>query len=243
MCGFVPGVNGPELDAEWPPAELFVGAPKERVLHGEHLADRVLLAIDTALGTSVAIAIRDQIFEVTSDDARGHAEAIGDLIARALSYADVAASAVTEVVVGVGPGPFTGLRVGIAAASAFATGRGVPLLPLLSPEAVARAVLDQDSSAKFRVVQDAKRRELFVTDYTGLDWVGLPVRSADPRLELRETFERVENDIWPERIPAGRLAQLAARRLASEVDFEQNRALYLRAPDVKPAAAVKRVSA
>lgn len=227
-----------------PNTELLASAATERVLLAPEIGNQVLLAIDTALGTSVALGVAGQIFEVSSDDSRGHAEAIGTVIARVFELAAVPSSRVTGVVAGIGPGPFTGLRVGIAAAHAFAAGRGVPLLPVQGHEAVALATLEQGAATPtLRVVQDAKRRELFVTDYAGLDWAGVPNRVGDPRLETRASFAEREFDVWPERIPAARLVQLAARKIAAGVAFDADRALYLRAPDVKPAAAVKRVSA
>lgn len=253
MCGYVPGLNGPEDDEAIPgaplegrlevPAEITASAPTERTIAAPGLGTHMLLAIDTSLGSSVALGANGRVVEVSSDDTRGHAEVIGGLIARAFELAQVAPSEVTGVVSGIGPGPFTGLRIGIAAARAFATGRRVPLLPLHGHEAVAMTVLEHASTAPVRVVQDAKRRELFVTDYRGVDWSGLPMRRADPRLELRVSFETTTADLWPERVPAARLVLLAARRLAVNADFEAPQALYLRAPDVKPAAAVKRVSA
>ena len=118
----------------------------------------------------------------------------------------------------------------------------MPLLPVQGHGAVALAMLESGSAPELRVVQDAKRRELFVTEYDGYTWASLPQRIADPRLEQREALVAAPGDVWPERIPAARLVQLAARRLVSSVAFEEDRALYLRAPDVKPAAAVKRVS-
>ncbi len=226
-----------------PATELLSAAPCERTLDASELGDHTLLAIDTALGTSIALGHAGRVYEVSSDDSRGHAEVIGGLLARVFELAGVPSSTVTGVIAGIGPGPFTGLRVGIAAAHAFAAGRGVPLHPLQGHEAVALAVLEQGAAApRVRVVQDAKRRELFVTDYADLDWAGVPVRAAQARLETREHFAESASDIWPERIPAARLVQLATRRLVSGATFEEDRALYLRAPDVKPAAAVKRVS-
>lgn len=203
---------------------------------------RGILAIDTALGTSVALGLGEQIFEASSDDALGHAERIGTLISRVLSDAGVGPEAVAAVVAGVGPGPFTGLRVGIAAAHAFALGRGVPLLPLQGHEAVALEALERGATAGVRVVQDARRRELFVTEYTGLDWAGVPVRSVDPYLVPRADYVTVAHEVWPERIPAARLVELAARRLAAGHAFEPDQALYLRAPDVKQPGTPKRVS-
>ena len=259
MCGYVPGVNDPDplegtddvaeratdtgIQAEFlMPSELSSDSPAERVFDAPEVGDRVLLAIDTSLGTSVAVSYAGRIAEVVSDDARGHAEVIGPLIARALELAGVRGTEVTGVVAGMGPGPFTGLRVGIAAAQSYAVGRGVPLLPLLGHEAVALSVLQLGAMASVRVVQDARRRELFVTEFGVLDWGGVPVRRGEPFLVTRAENEAVSREVWPERIPAARLVQLAARRLASGRDFEADRAVYLRAPDVKPSAGPKRVS-
>lgn len=212
------------------------------------LGSRCLLAIDTSMGTSVALAFGGGVRELHSDDPRGHTEEIGGMIASLFTLPEAAAADVQGVVVGIGPGPFTGLRVGIAAAKAFAVGRGVPLLPILGHEAVALRAFEQASQPAgvvdaLRVLQDARRREIFVTEYSGLDEAGLLVRSADPRLLAHADYLQQPGDVWPERVSAAGLAQLAARRLAAGRDFEPDRAVYLRAPDAKPAAAIKRVSA
>lgn len=225
------------------PAEILSSAPAAREVPSAELGDRALLAIDTALGTSVALGIGGRVVEASSDDARGHTEVIGRLIARVFELAGARPSAVTGVVVGVGPGPFTGLRVGIAAAHAFAAGRDAPLLPLQGHEAVALAALDAGAAAPgLRVIQDAKRREYFVTEYSGLDWAGVPVRSAGPSLVAQASYVADVRELRPERIPAARLVQLAARRLAAGRGFEPDRALYLRRPDVLPPTRPKRVS-
>ncbi len=242
MCGYVPGVNGPDPLVTALPAELSAQTASERIIDAPELGNDVLLAIDTSLGTSVAVSHAGRIAEVVSDDPRGHSEVIGTLIARAFELAGARSSDVSGVVAGMGPGPFTGLRVGIAAAHAFAVGRGVPVLPLLGHEAVALAVLQLGASAPVRVVQDARRRELFVTEFTVLDWVGVPVRSREPYLVTRADYQAETGEVWPERIPAARLVQLAGRRLRGGREFEANRAVYLRAPDVKPSASPKRVS-
>lgn len=223
--------------------ELAAGPITTRQFAAPELGAQGLLAIDTTLGTSVALGVGGVVFEALNDDPRGHAEAIGSLIARVFELADASPSAVTGVVAGIGPGPFTGLRVGVAAAHAFAIGRGVPLLPLQGSEAVALSVLSVGAAApEVRVIQDARRRELFVTEFGGLDWAGIPERRAYPRLVARSDYVAEPRDVWPERIPAARLVQLAARRLASGRDFEPDLAVYLRDPDVYPAAAPKRVS-
>jgi len=245
MCGYVPGVNGPadlELADGGAPLEVLVSAPTERVLESPALGGHILLAVDTALGSSVAVSHDGRIFEVSHDDMRGHAEVIGDLIEKVFALAEIAPDAVTGVVAGIGPGPFTGLRIGIAAAQAFATGRGVPLLPMHSHDAVALAVLGRGAAPAFRVVQDAKRRELFVSEYSGLDWAGMPLRGADARIERRDEFSDAAADVWPERIPAAQLVRIAASKLITGGHFDEPQALYLRDPDVYPAATPKRVS-
>ena len=95
----------------------------------------MILAIDTSIGTSVAVVTRqgEVLAERASEDTRGHAESIGRLIATVLEARPV----ITAVAAGVGPGPFTGLRVGIAAARAFGFGRGIPVLGVLSHDAIA----------------------------------------------------------------------------------------------------------
>lgn len=238
-------------------------------LEAPELGAHVLLAIDTALGTSVALGVGGRVFVAASDDPRGHAEAIGGLLDEVFRASGASPDAVTGVVAGIGPGPFTGLRVGIAAAHAFAIAAGpresiaregsadagtsaargaqrgvggVPLLPLQGHEAVALDALEGTALAGVRVVQDARRRELFVTEYAGLDWAGIPERSSGPGLVARADYEPVPNELWPERIPAASLVRLAARRLAVGRDFEPDRALYLRAPDVAQPGAPKRVS-
>lgn len=206
------------------------------------LASGTLLAIDTALGTAVAVGSGSHVTEAASDDPRGHAEAIGVLLERVFAESGIAPSAVTGVVAGIGPGPFTGLRVGIAAAHAFAAGRGVPVLPLQGHEAVALDAYAGGASGALRVVQDAKRRELFVTEYAGLDEAGVPVRVADPHLVARDDYDPQPHDLWPTRISAAALVRLAELRLAAGRDFEPDRAVYLRAPDVAAPSAPKRVT-
>lgn len=213
-----------------------------REVSAPELGNRVILAIDTALGTSVAVGSAGRIFECWSDDPRGHAEVIGTLLTAVFAEAAVDPKNVTHVTAGMGPGPFTGLRVGIAAAHAFATGRGLAVLPLVSHDAAALELLENGASAGVRIVQDAKRRELFVTEYTSLDWAGLPTRSTDPHLTTRDEYIEGAGDSWPTRISAAALVQMSARKLMSGSEFEADRALYLRQPDVKQPSAPKPVT-
>lgn len=214
----------------------------ERSIHAPETGGHVLLAVDTALGSSVALSGHGEIVECSSDDARGHVESIGTLIARVFERSAMKPEHVTAVVAGTGPGLFTGLRVGIAAARAFATGRNVPLLAVTSHEAIALEYLDERADARFRIVQDARRRELFASVYEGLDAAGLPRVVSAPHLIARADFAASPEDVWPERVSAARLAQLAARRIITGRDFPPVEALYMRQPDVAEPQAPKRVS-
>jgi tRNA threonylcarbamoyl adenosine modification protein YeaZ len=205
----------------------------------------MLLAIDTSAGSSVAVVDRDAGILAQEDEAgtRRHAEVVGVLILRALERAGVAPHELSGVVAGMGPGPFTGLRVGIAAARAFAAGIGRPLVPLVSHDAVAFAVQAADASGPIAVVTDARRRELAWSAYAASDELGLPVRTAGPALvPISEAdaaiggLRRVDAAV----IPAGPLGMLAERLFAAGRPFGPSEPLYLRAPDVTPPPAVPR---
>lgn len=219
----------------------------------------MILGIDTSLGSAVAVVEPDGVVrsQVESPDPRGHAEVVGTLIERALAEASVAPSDVTHVAAGMGPGPFTGLRVGIAAARAFALGRGVPVVPVVSHDAVALELLIHDAltggyedaaDEAFAVVTDARRREFAYTLYRGLDDDGLPHRIAQPALVPRDDLDRLLADARStrrdaERVPAAMLALAAARALAADRTIGPAQALYLRSPDVTLPSAPKRVVA
>jgi len=219
----------------------------------------VILGIDTSLGTAVAVIEPDGVVraEVDSPDPRGHAEVIGMLIAQALAEASIAPGDITHVAAGMGPGPFTGLRVGIAAARAFglggAHGRGIPVVPVASHDAVALAVLLGDAlrgveTPRFAVVTDARRREFAYTVYDGVDDDGLPVRAVEPSLSPRDDLDATLERLGAARrdathIPAAMIALAAARAVQAGRTLASDEALYLRSPDVTLAATPKRVVA
>jgi tRNA threonylcarbamoyladenosine biosynthesis protein TsaB len=205
------------------------------------------LAIDSSLGTSVAVSNGSRIVTLSVDDPLGHAEVVADLIVSALNELGVAAADISHVVAGMGPGPFTGLRVGIAAAQGFAAGRGCELLPLVSHEAVALEVFaEHPSREQVFVVTDARRKELFGTRFAAPEALGIPLLVHEPMLFTRAQLddEALADDptrVNPERISAGALLELAALRRAANQPFEPHTALYLRAPDVTPSTGPKRV--
>ena len=192
----------------------------------------MLLAIDTSAGTSVAVVDRDRGILAQEDEAdtRRHAEVIGVLILRALEHAGVARGELSGVVAGMGPGPFTGLRVGIAAARAFAAGLGRPVVPLISHDALAL-----DAAEPIAVVTDARRREAAWSTYDAADELGLPARVAGPSLASIAEVDTViagYRRVDAPAIPAGRLGMLGERLYAAGRPFGPAEALYLRAPDV-----------
>lgn len=222
----------------------------------------MILGIDTSLGTAVAVIDDDGHVraEVESVDPRGHAEVIGSLLERVLAEAGAVSADITSVAAGMGPGPFTGLRVGIAAARAFALGgdrgRGIRVVPVVSHDAVALELLLHsaltggldDADEAFAVVTDARRREVAYTVYRGLDDDGLPRRVAEPALALRTEIDGVlaaggilRRDA--ERIPASLLAVAAARAVAAGRVIGPDDAVYLRSPDVTLPAPRKKVIA
>ncbi|WP_251453488.1 tRNA (adenosine(37)-N6)-threonylcarbamoyltransferase complex dimerization subunit type 1 TsaB [Microbacterium sp. Marseille-Q6648] len=219
----------------------------------------MILGIDTSLGTAVAVVEHDGVVraQLESADPRGHAEVIGTLLQRVLAEAQVAASDITHVAAGMGPGPFTGLRVGIAAARTFALGRDVPVIPVPSHDAVALELLLHDAltggyeesiDQPFAVATDARRREYAYTVYRGLDDDGLPVRLSEAALVPRDELDGVLEGRGAlrrdaERIPAAMLALAGARALAAGRTIGPADALYLRSPDVTAPTGPKRVTA
>lgn len=195
----------------------------------------MLLAIDTSAGTSVAVVDLDAgiLAEESVADTRSHAEVIGTLIETALRRAGVAPHELSGVVAGMGPGPFTGLRVGIAAARAFALGITRPVVPIVSHDAIAFG-LERPSL----VVTDARRREVAWSRYDAPDELGLPVRVAGPELASPGDLETLIDGyaalsrVDAAEVSAGALGMLAERLYAAGRQFASSDALYLRAPDV-----------
>ncbi len=201
----------------------------------------MLLAIDTSAGTSVAIADRGVgiIAEHSSTDTRGHAEIIGTLIASCLADWGGSVTALSGVAVGMGPGPFTGLRVGIAAARAFAFGAGKPVVSVVSHDAIAWGVADP-----VLIVTDARRNEVYWSAYSSADAAGLPMRVGGPGLSRPEDLPVLQGyrRLDATTVSAGALGMLAEMMFVHERAFAGDDALYLRSPDVTLSSGPKRVT-
>jgi len=200
----------------------------------------VLLAIDTSAGTSVALVDAGRVLaEAAESGTRRHAEAIGMLLRQALGDAGIRPSDVDGVVAGMGPGPFTGLRVGIAAARAFAFGIGVPVHPVVSHDAIAWGCTE-----RILVVTDARRREVAWSLYDpNLIRVEGPVLA-----ERGEGFDGIVGRhpgvpiLDPEEVSAASLGLVAEFLLAEGRPLGPDQPLYLRPPDVTLPGPLKTVS-
>jgi tRNA threonylcarbamoyl adenosine modification protein YeaZ len=195
----------------------------------------VILAIDTSLGTSVAVVGGTIVTESATTDTRSHAEHIGVFIDRVLTDSGLTPADVTTVVVGIGPGPFTGLRVGIAAGIAFAVGRDIPVLGISSHDAVA---IGMDACT---VVTDVRRRELAWTTYRDGVVVAGPALTTEATLATDVDLTEFP-DVRAVTVSAAMLATAAQGRIDRGDDLSSLAPLYLRAPDATPSNGPKRVS-
>ena len=204
---------------------------------------QVLLAIDTSSGTAVAVLVDGAVVsEFYEPDTMQHAEQIGVQIRKALDAANKKSSEVTAVAVGLGPGPFTGLRVGIAAAKMFAEGVGAPIFGVGSLDAIA---FFHELAQPTLVLTDARRSEVFYGLYQGKTSAGSPKailgpgvkKQADLEAELLasgQSYQSVSGSISAAALGLLALAQLSEGRANLSIV-----ASYLRAPDAVPAKGKK----
>ena len=184
-----------------------------------------LVRVDGDVDVVEVLAERVQV------DARRHGELLALGIQAVLTAGDP-----EIVVVGVGPGPFTGLRVGIVSAAAFGDARGLPVLGVCS--------LDGLGAADTGVVTDARRKEVYWARYDGsgerVD--GPQVTAPDVAREalaglrvvgdggLLHGFATEDQPRYPS---VARLAELAVRRHLQGRDPLPLTPLYLRRPDAQ----------
>ncbi len=229
-----------------------------------------VLALDTS--AAVAVALTDgsgrTLAARSVQEHRRHAELLAPLISAVLAEAGVDRTAVTAVVAGTGPAPFTGLRVGLVTARALALALGVPVHGVCSLDAIAaQAVRDLALAVgtEVLVVTDARRREVYWARYRVTGVASDPERAiellAGPAVDhpVAVAADGVAGvvvgrgaTLYPTDLPltAGgpldpdptELARLALARLASDPRAAMpTEPLYLRRPDVVPPTARKRV--
>lgn len=188
-----------------------------------------ILAIDTSAGTSVAVLKDLEVLaEVNNPDNMSHAESVGLAIKDCLAEASMKATDIDLVVVGLGPGPFTGLRVGIAAAKFFAIGANAKITGICSLDAIAYDYFSSGGTGKFLVETDARRKEHFWAVYDGLDQ-GVPQRISGPRVAKPEVISREGLETTSISVSAAALAKISYHLGGIQ---SQINPIYLREPDV-----------
>jgi tRNA threonylcarbamoyl adenosine modification protein YeaZ len=209
----------------------------------------LVLALDTATPTLVAGIARwtpDGGAEVLAERAvpsgTKHAELLTPAITAVLDDAGLAMADLDAVVTGLGPGPFTGLRVGVVTAAAIADARGLPVVGVCSLDAV--------GSGARTVVTDARRKEVYWAAY-GADGS----RTEGPAVVRPEELgrpgpfvgdpafaERLGEPVTPAHVTTAGLLRAAGPQLADPSSAGPLLPLYLRRPDATPPTAIKAVS-
>jgi tRNA threonylcarbamoyladenosine biosynthesis protein TsaB len=212
----------------------------------------VLLAFDTAT-PFVTVALHDGedvVVELTSDRPLKHGEQLAPLIERALERAGIVRQDLTAIAVGVGPGPFTGLRVGLVTARTLAFVLEIPVYGVCTLDVLAVEAVDTGAvSGEFVVATDARRKEVYLARYDEAGarlegpLVDRPAVLATGRPVVGEGAslypDAFSNPAGPQRPSAGWLARVVAEERAELTDPEP---LYLRRPDAVAPGKPKPVS-
>lgn len=147
------------------------------------------LVIDTATSrTSVGLfdgAI--PLFAGRHDGATEHGEALPKLVEGALEVATDSGKVISQVVVGMGPGPFTGLRVGITFAEVFARARSIPMIGISSLDGIVTGV-----EGEYIVATDARRKEIYWARYDS------GRRVSEPKVSLPEEVRALGLPVYGE---------------------------------------------
>lgn len=218
----------------------------------------LLLALDTAT-PAITVALYDTdgdrlMAAADHTDARRHGELLLPSVDRVLRDASCSLRDVDRLVVGVGPGPYTGLRVGLSTAEAFGAALTIPVLGLCTLDGIAYA---SGLDVPFVVATDARRKEVYWARYADArtrvgdpavdrpgelpeEVVSMAAVGAGARL-YADTFSGLREDL-PLDQSAAALACLAAEKLAKGEEFVPPRPLYLRRPDARVPANYKVVT-
>jgi len=151
----------------------------------------LVLSLDSSSIASVALARDGEVLrESATTDTRSHAEALAPAVRDVLSAEGLTGADLDAVLVGTGPGPFTGLRAGLATARALGFAWGLPVHGLCSLDAAAHRIAPRLAEAgheEFAVVIDARRKELYWRPYRVLeDTAATAVALSEPRVGAPE---------------------------------------------------------
>ncbi|SDD58448.1 tRNA (adenosine(37)-N6)-threonylcarbamoyltransferase complex dimerization subunit type 1 TsaB [Glycomyces harbinensis] len=209
-----------------------------------------VLALDTSTSAVQAALVDlddDEQFLISfrrEINARGHVEKLAPFIEGCLDDAGKRPKDVDAVVAGIGPGPYTGLRVGMVTAAAFADGAGVPVYGVCSLDGIGG-----NTRGRALAATDARRKEIYWAVYED------GVREGEPQVcrpaELPDTgadyaigegaskyagelaVPAEAEPVYPDLV---KLVELAAPRLLAGAAGERLTPMYLRRPDAQPAA-------
>lgn len=212
----------------------------------------MLLAFDTAT-PAVTIALHDGervLAESTTVDAKRQGELLAPGIAAVLAEAGIVRQDLTAIAVGVGPGPFTGLRIGLVTARTLSLVLEIPVYGVCTLDVLAAEAVDSGTvTGEFLVATDARRKEVYWASYDDqgirLDGphVSKPADVATERLVVGRGAllypEAFPSFAAPENPRAAVLAQVVA---AERVELLDPDPLYLRRPDAVAPGKPKRVS-
>jgi tRNA threonylcarbamoyl adenosine modification protein YeaZ len=219
----------------------------------------LLLGLDTAT-PAVTVALHDGVqplAQLVTVDAHRHAELLTPAIAKAIADAGAAQRDLTGIVAGVGPGPYTGLRVGLVTARVLGAVLGIPVYGFCSLDAIAADVAAGDGpDGDFLVASDARRRELYWARYDSagrrtfgpevskpaeIPVSGLPAAGEGPMLYP----EVLPNGLGPAYPAAATLCRIAVAAIAAgdpDKVLLSPEPLYLRRPDAREPGTPKRVT-
>ena len=221
-----------------------------------------VLAIDTALEACAAAVLNTEGGVVTSQSmsmVRGHAEALMPLIDAVMKEAGATFPGLDRIAVTTGPGSFTGLRVGIAAARGIALSTGKLAIGVTTLEAYAAPWIAHDDKTAVAVAIDARHQHVYLQIFAPggrsqsaprIDSVANAVRAAVASGPVRivGTGAAMLAMAWPSHeVPpahvddrrAPDIAWVARLALAPERDTSRPTPLYLRAPDAQPQDAAR----
>ena len=179
----------------------------------------ISLAIDTATSRTIVGVVDNGVvvFEEFHEGATDHGKAISQLVAQALKSSKL----VDQVVIGMGPGPFTGLRVGITFAQSFALARSIPWIGVCSLDAIKIDSSTHDLNRdEYTVAIDARRKQIYWASYKA------GVRISGPAVDKPEDVATYLTNVYPD---IKKLVELSSTQNVREP-------IYLRSPDAVPTA-------